>query len=104
MTVTLKRNFIWLMSGPTLALAISFASWFALEQLSPGKLSEPFTLISVYPLGLVMSLLTPWGWMMYGGLVFMNTSKFKLGLYLTLAGAVILGAFWPIWSTDLASV
>ncbi|MDH5764885.1 MAG: hypothetical protein OEZ38_02625 [Gammaproteobacteria bacterium] len=103
MTVTLKTNIIWLVAGPVSALLFSFASWFMINHLTPGKLEPVTTLIKAYPLGLAMSLLTPWGWLMYGGVIFMNTNKFKLGLYCTLGGALILGVFWPIWSTHLAA-
>ena len=100
----LKLSLLWLISGPLLALSISFVSWFIIDHSTPGKLYPPITLLTTYPLGLVMSLLTPWGWLMYGGLILMNAEKFKMGLYCTLTGAFILGAFWPIWSIDMVSV
>lgn len=98
----LKNNLLWLLLGPVLALGLSFASWLLIDHYTPGKLQQMSTLVSVYPLGLAMSLLTPWGWLMYGGLVLINTRKLRSGIICTLIGALILGAFWPIWSTDLA--
>ncbi|MCW8855059.1 MAG: hypothetical protein OQK76_01010 [Gammaproteobacteria bacterium] len=104
MKLSIKTNLIWLLSGPVFALTLSFANWFVIDYFTPGKLNEISTLITAYPLGLVMSLLTPWGWLMYGGLLLMNTRKSRSGLYCTLGGALILGLFWPIWSTDMVSV
>lgn len=97
----IKNNLIWLLFGPLLALAISFISWFMINYFTPGKLLEPGTMISVYPLALLMSLLTPWGWLMYGGLLMINNQKLKIGLYCTLGGAIILGLFLPVWSIQL---
>ncbi|MDH5472998.1 MAG: hypothetical protein OEY61_09085 [Gammaproteobacteria bacterium] len=99
----IRTVLIWLAGGPLLALVISFASWFAIDYLTPDKLNHPATLITAYPLGLVMSLLTPWGWLMYGGFFLMQSRKLKLGLSCTLTGAIILGLFWPIWSIDMVS-
>ena len=103
MKLSVRTNLIWLMSGPVFALAISFPSWFIIDYLTPGKLHDISTLLIAYPLGLFMSLLTPWGWLMYGGLLSMNTSKSRLGIYCTLGGALMLGLFWPIWSTGIVS-
>lgn len=90
------------MMGPVSALMISIPSWYVIDQLSPGKLAGIEVLFTMYPLGLLMSLLTPWGWLMYGGLLLMNNGKPKAGLACTVLGALLLGGFWPIWSTDMA--
>ena len=77
-------------------------SWFVIDHLSPDKLQSISGLVTIYPLGLILSLLTPWGWLMYGGLLLMMGNSAKAGLYCTLCGAVVLGGFWPIWSTQIA--
>lgn len=102
MNISIKTLFFWLILGPVFALIFSILSWNVIDQLSPGKLYGIDVMISMYPLGLVMSLLTPWGWLMYGGLLLMNSQKLKLGISCTVLGAVLLGGFWPIWATDLA--
>lgn len=101
MNIKVKTISIWLFIGPLLALFISFLSWFLINYLSPDKLQSFSGLLSNYPLGLLMSFLTPWGWLMYGGLLLMLGKSAKAGLYCTLCGAVTLGGFWPIWSTQL---
>ena len=88
--------------GPVFALVLSIASWFVIDNFSPGRLYGIDVMISMYPLGLLMSLLTPWGWLMYGGLLLMYSEKLKLGIWCTVIGAILLGGFWPIWATDLA--
>lgn len=103
MTKNLKFIFLWLLLGPVLALLISFASWYGFNLLLPDKLDTFESLLSAYPLGLGMSVLTPWGWLMYGGLFLLLTNKIKAGLYCSLIGAAVLGIFWPIWSTFLVS-
>ena len=75
MKLSIRTNLIWLLSGPIFALTISFASWLIIDQLTPGKLHEISTLVTAYPLGLIMSLLTPWGWLMYGGLLLMKIGR-----------------------------
>lgn len=100
----IKIMLVWLVLGPVLALILSTASWHVIEQLSPGKLHSIEAMIATYPLGLLLSLLTPWGWLMYGGLLMMmNSQKLKMGIACTLAGALLLGGFWPIWSTNITS-
>ncbi len=91
----------WLLLAPVSALAISFASHYCYEYLSPGKLTGYRELLDHYPLGLALSLLTPWGWLMYGGLAMMLTGRQRPGLWCSLGGAVILGLFWPIWAAYL---
>ena len=102
MKLTIKTLTFWLMLGPVLALLLSFVSWYVINQFSPGKLHGIEVMISMYPLGLLMSLLTPWGWLMYGGLLLMGSEKLKWGIWCTLIGALLLGGFWPLWATDLA--
>ena len=102
MKISVRTLGFWLLLGPVLALALSFASWHLIEQVAPGKLRGTEVLVSMYPLGLLMSLLTPWGWLMYGGFLLMNSEKLKLGILCTLVGALLLGGFWPIWASDLA--
>ena len=92
----------WLILGPVFALLFSIASWYVINWLSPGVLYGIDVMISTYPLGLLMSLLTPWGWLMYGGFLLMNSQKVKQGIWCTVIGALLLGGFWPIWATDLA--
>ena len=98
----MKISTFWLILGPVTALVFSIASWYVINQMSPGKLHGIDKMISMYPLGLLMSLLTPWGWLMYGGFLLMNSQKLKWGIVCTVIGALLLGGFWPIWSTDLA--
>lgn len=102
MKISMKILCFWLILGPVFALILSMASWYVIEQISPGKLHGIDVMIYMYPLGLLMSLLTPWGWLMYGGLLLMNSQKLKLGIWCTVIGALLLGGFWPLWSTDLA--
>lgn len=102
MRIPVKALSLWLLLGPVFALLLSIASWYVFSQFSPGKLDGIDVLISMYPLGLLMSLLTPWGWLMYGGFFLMNSPKLKWGIWSTLIGALLLGGFWPIWATDLA--
>lgn len=97
----IKNIILWLMIGPVLALLLSVAFWHIIEQLSPGKLSDMSTLFSLYHKGLLLSLLTPWGWLMYGGLFLMISNKLKMGIYCTLGGAALFGIFWPIWAADI---
>lgn len=102
MKISMKTIITWLILGPVFALVLSMASWYVIEQISPGKLYGIEVMISMYPLGLLMSLLTPWGWLMYGGLLLMNSQKLKMGIWCTVTGALLLGGFWPLWATDLA--
>lgn len=102
MKISMKTLTAWLILGPVSALIFSMASWYIIEQISPGKLHGIDVMISMYPLGLLMSLMTPWGWLMYGGFLLMNSEKLKLGIWCTVIGALLLGGFWPVWSTDLA--
>ena len=93
------RSAQWLFLGPALALLISTGSWFVFEYFSPGKLAGIGDMIRAYPRGLLMSLLTPWGWLMYGGALLLFSGRSRRGMVCTVVGAVILGAFWPVWST-----
>lgn len=97
----IKIIFQWLLLAPLAALAISFASHFCLEYFSPGKLTDKWLLLTDYPLGLVMSLLTPWGWLMYGGLILMLSGKRRAGFCCSIAGGLLLGLFWPIWASHM---
>ena len=85
-----------------MALVFSMASWYVIDQMSPGKLHGIGNMISMYPLGMLMSLLTPWGWLMYGRFLLMNSQKLKWGISHTVIGALLLGGFWSIWATDLS--
>lgn len=102
MKISIKTLSVWLMLGPVFALVFSVACWHVINQFSPDRLHGIDVMIATYPLGLLMSLLTPWGWLMYGGLLLMNSQKLKLGICCTVTGALLLGGFWPIWATDLA--
>jgi len=93
------KIFYWLLLGPVLALVISCGSWFVFEFFSPGKLVDIGRMFYAFPQGLLMSLLTPWGWLMYGGVIMMHSGKARWGLICTIIGSVILGLFWPVWST-----
>ena len=98
----IKIIFLWLLLGPVLAPMLSTASWYIINGLSPGKLSDISALFTLYHKGLLLSLLTPWGWLMYGGLLLlMNSNKLKMGILCTLGGATLFGVFWPIWAADL---
>ena len=87
--------------APVAALIISFASHYCLEYLSPGKLTSYRELLTIYPLALVLSFLTPWGFLMYGGLILMLTGRPRPGFWCSIGGGVILGLFWPIWAVYL---
>ena len=89
----------WLLLGPLLALVLSCGSWFVFEYITPGKLVDIERMVYSYPKGLFMSLLTPWGWLMYGGALMMRSGNLRGGLICTVLGSVILGLFWPVWST-----
>ena len=102
MNISKKILAFWRVLGPVFALIISVASRSVFDRVSPGKLHGIDVMISMYPLGLLMSLLTPWGWLMYGGFLLMNAEKLKWGIWCTVIGAVLLGGFWPLWATDLA--
>ena len=97
----LKISLEWILLAPVSALLLSFASHLLLEYLSPGKLTGQRELLTNYPLGLIMSLLTPWGWLMYGGLIMMLTGRRRAGIWCAVGGAVLLGLFWPIWTAYL---
>ncbi|MCP4041344.1 MAG: hypothetical protein GY731_05210 [Gammaproteobacteria bacterium] len=101
MTFSIKISLYWLLLGPVLALLIAIASWFGFDHLSPGKLSGFPEMVATYPLALLLSLLTPWGWLMYGGFLFMSSGKYKVGVRCSVAGGVILGIFLPVWATFL---
>jgi hypothetical protein len=98
----IKMALLWLILGPVLALILSTASWYVIEQLSPGKLYSLEVVVHMFPKGLLLSLMTPWGWLMYGGLLLMYSQKLKIGISCTVVGALLLGGFWPIWATDMA--
>lgn len=102
MNISIKTLIYWLFLGPIFALLLSIPSWLVMEQITPGKLNSIDVLFTMYPTGLLMSLLTPWGWLMYGGLILMSSQKLKIGIVCTLIGALLLGGFWPIWATYLA--
>lgn len=104
MKITLRKTLIWLFLGPCLALVISFPSWYLLDYISPDKLTGIAEMVGVYPKGLLMSLLTPWGWLMYGGLVMLSGDKQKPGVICTVAGAIILGVLFPVWATFIVGV
>ena len=91
MNISMKILASWLILGPVFALTFSMASWYVFEQVSPGKLHGIDVMISMYPLGLLMSLLTPWGWLMYGGFFLMNAEKLKSGIFCTVTGATRAG-------------
>jgi len=93
---------LWLILGPILALTLSIASWYIIEQLSPGKLYSLEIMVRMFPKGLLLSLMTPWGWLMYGGFLLMYSQKLKIGILCTVTGALLLGGFWPILATDMA--
>jgi len=99
----IKIVFLWLMLGPVLALLFSIASWHIIYQFSPDKLLNIETLFTQYPLGLLMSFMTPWGWLMYGGLLFMYSKITKMSVFCTVTGALLFGGFWPIWSAFLTT-
>ena len=101
MKLSMKTDLFWLLLGPVAALLISFVSWFVFEHFTPGKLSRIPEMLAAYPLGLLMSLLTPWGWLMYGGLLLMRADKRRAGIWCSTGGAVLFGGFWPIWATFL---
>lgn len=92
------------MLGPVLALPVSIASWYVIYQFTPDRLTTIEVLLAQYPQGLLLSLMTPWGWLMYGGLIFMYSKITQLNISCTIAGAFLFGGFWPIWSAFLTSV
>ena len=101
MKLSLKVSLSWLLLGPVTALLISLVSWYLYEYLTPGKLSRIPEMIAAYPFGLLMSLLTPWGWLMYGGLLLLSAGRSRMGFWCTSGGALLLGGFWPVWATFL---
>ena len=90
--------------GYWLTLLLALPVWMAFDLLSPGKLAGMTEMMGVYPKALLMSVLTPWGWLMYGGLILMSGEKQRTGMICTLMGAVILALFLPIWSTYMIGV
>ena len=103
MAISIRQGFLWLLLGPCLALLITIPSWYVFNSLSPDKLTGIQDMIGVYPKGLLMSLLTPWGWLMYGGFLLMSGERRQLGVVCTVTGALVLGLFMPVWSTFLVS-
>ena len=101
MKISMRVSLYWLLLGPVTALLISLVSWSVFEYFTPGKLSAVPDMLATYPLGLLMSLLTPWGWLMYGGLLMMRAEKNRIGIWCSVGGAVLLGGFWPVWATFL---
>ena len=99
----IQKCIFWLLLGPALALLVALPSWYVFTYFSPDKLTGFAEMIDAYPTGLMMSLLAPWGWLMYGGLFMMVTQRTRLGVICTVAGAIMLGVFWPVWSTFLVS-
>ncbi|MDH5711429.1 MAG: hypothetical protein OEZ15_07180 [Gammaproteobacteria bacterium] len=104
MSKTVQNIGLWLMLGPVLALLVSIASWYVIDQFSPDRLTTIEMLFNRYPQGLLLSLMTPWGWLMYGGLVFMYSKITRLNISCTIAGAVLFGGFWPIWMASLVNL
>lgn len=102
MKLLTKTNLYWLLMGPVLALVIAWPASMVYEFLTPGKVDAFADIIALYPLGLFLSLLTPWGWLMMGGLWMMDSPKHRLGIFCTLFGAFLLGVFWPVWGTFLS--
>ncbi|MCK5003200.1 MAG: hypothetical protein KAS57_09250 [Gammaproteobacteria bacterium] len=100
----IKNISLWLILGPVLALLFSTISWYVIYQFSPDKLLNIEILFTKFPLGLFLSLMTPWGWLMYGGLLFMYSKKTNMSVSCTIIGALLFGGFWPIWSTFLTTV
>ena len=101
MKISMRVSLYWLLLGPVTALLISLVSWSVFEYFTPGKLPAVPDMLATYPLGLLMSLLTPWGWLMYGGLLMMRAEKNRIGIWCSVGGAVLLGGFWPVWATFL---
>jgi len=93
----------WLFLGPVLALILSIPSWYLIDLFVPTRLINIEPMIYSYPKGLLMSILTPWGWFMGGGLLLMKSKKLKAGIALTITGSVLLGGFWPVWATAIAT-
>ena len=96
-----KVSLLWLLLGPVSALTISLGSWFVFEYFSPGRLSSIPDMLAAFPFGLLLSLLTPWGWLMYGGFLLMTAGNSRAGTRCTGGGAFLLGCFWPVWATFL---
>ena len=103
MKFTTRTIVLWLLLGPVLAFLVALPSWHVLHYFSLDKLTGLTEMIDAYPMGLLMSVLTPWGWLMYGGLFMMISKRQRLGLICTAIGATLLGVFWPVWSTFLVS-
>lgn len=103
MQIKTRTIVLWLLLGPVLALLVALPSWYALRHFSPDKITGLAEMIGTYPMGLLMSALAPWGWLMYGGLFMMLSQRHRLGVICTAIGAILLGVFWPIWSTFLVS-
>ncbi len=97
----IKISLQWFLLAPIAALIISFGSHYCLEYFSPGKLTGYRELLASYPLGLVLSVMTPWGWLMYGGLILMLSGRRRPGFWCSAGGGVLLGLFWPIWASFL---
>ncbi len=103
MTFSPGKTLLWLIMGPALALLLALPGWMLFDHLSPGKLTGVKEMVGVYPKALLMSVLTPWGWLMYGGFILMSGEKQRTGMICTVSGAIILGLFLPIWSTYMVS-
>jgi hypothetical protein len=103
MKFTTRTIILWLLLGPVLAFLVSLPSWHVLHYFSPDKLAGLTEMINAYPMGLLMSVMAPWGWLMYGGLIMMISKRQRLGLICTAIGATLLGVFWPVWSAFLVS-
>jgi len=103
MKTSITKSFFWLLLGPAAAFLISLVSRAALEYVSPDKVAGIREMLAAYPLGLLVSLLTPWGWLMYGGLLLMHSQNPVRGVWCTIAGSLLLGLFWPIWATFLVT-
>ena len=101
MKISITKSFYWLLLGPVAALPLSLLSRAVLEAVSPGKVAGIPDMLAAYPLGLLISLLTPWGWLMYGGLFLMHSERPGRGAWCTVGGGLLLGLFWPIWATFL---
>ena len=101
MNPKVKFTLQWVLMAPVAARVISFGSRYCLEFFSAGKLTGYRELLTTFPLGLLLSLLTPWGWLMYGGLIMMINGRRRPGVWCSVGGGAILGLFWPVWATYL---
>ena len=71
----------WVLMAPVADLVISFGGRYCIEFFSTGTLTGYRELLTTFPLGLLLSLLTPWGWLMYGGLIMMINGRRRPGAW-----------------------